>query len=136
MNILINIDVPDLNAAEKFYVEAFGLTAGRRFGGEVLELLGLPVPIYLLEKKPGTHPVSGSSLKRDYTRHWCPVHPDFVVEDIDMAVNRARTAGAQIESGIKTHAWGKIVVCADPYGNGFCLIQFLGRGYDEITQRS
>jgi hypothetical protein len=22
---------------------------------------------------------------------------------------------------------------ADPFGNGFCLIEFLGRGYDEIA---
>jgi len=23
---------------------------------------------------------------------------------------------------------------ADPFGNGFCLIQFTGRGYDEIAK--
>jgi len=27
------------------------------------------------------------------------------------------------------------VVLADPFGHGLCLIQFLGRGYDEITER-
>jgi hypothetical protein len=24
---------------------------------------------------------------------------------------------------------------ADPFGHGFCLIQFLGRGYDEIADQ-
>jgi hypothetical protein len=27
------------------------------------------------------------------------------------------------------------VVLADPFGHGLCLIQFLGRGYDEIAER-
>jgi len=26
-------------------------------------------------------------------------------------------------------------VFADPFGHGFCLIQFLNRGYDEIADR-
>ena len=29
MNLLLNIDVPDLAAAERFYTEAFGLRRGR-----------------------------------------------------------------------------------------------------------
>jgi catechol 2,3-dioxygenase-like lactoylglutathione lyase family enzyme len=49
MKLLVNIDVPDLNAAREFYCAAFGLTVGRRLGEGVLELIGGPAPIYLLE---------------------------------------------------------------------------------------
>jgi hypothetical protein len=34
---------------------------------------------------------------------------------------------------LRVDALGKIAVLADPFGNGFCLIQFIGRGYDEIA---
>ena len=39
VDVLINIDVPDLERAERFYVAALGLRVGRRFEG-VVELLG------------------------------------------------------------------------------------------------
>ena len=29
--------------------------------------------------------------------------------------------------------WGKLALMADPFGHGFCLVQFLNRGYDEIA---
>jgi hypothetical protein len=38
-----------------------------------------------------------------------------------------------IDAEPRTHAWGKIAVLADPFGNGFCLIEFVNRGYDEIA---
>jgi hypothetical protein len=31
------------------------------------------------------------------------------------------------------NTWGKIAMLADPFGHGVCLIQFVGRGYDEIA---
>jgi hypothetical protein len=36
---------------------------------------------------------------------------------------------------MRTAAWGRIVTLADPFGNGFCVVQFPGRGYDEIADR-
>jgi predicted enzyme related to lactoylglutathione lyase len=62
------------------------------------------------------------------------VHLDFVVPDLDHSVARAKSAGATVESEIETHAWGRIALLADPFGNGFCLLQFTGRGYDEIAR--
>jgi hypothetical protein len=47
---------------------------------------------------------------------------------------RAQAAGARLEGDIRTHEWGRIAVMADPFGHGFCLIEFLGRGYDEIAR--
>jgi len=131
VDLLVNIDVPDLAAAERFYVAAFGLTPTRRFGDGGVELSGWPAPVYLLEKAAGT--IGAGGEPRRYERHWSPVHLDVVVDDIDAALARALAAGAVAESQIRTDAWGRIVVLADPFGHGVCLIQFLGRGYDEIA---
>ncbi len=131
MDLLVNIDVPDLAAAETFYTAAFGLTVTRRFGGGGVELSGLPVRIYLLEKAEGS--VGAGDEPRRYVRHWTPVHFDIVVEDLDPALAQALAAGATLDSEPRSHAWGRIAVLADPFGNGFCLLQFLNRGYDEIA---
>ncbi|HEY0817623.1 MAG TPA: VOC family protein [Rhizobacter sp.] len=133
MDMLVNIDVPDLARAEAFYCHAFGLRPGRRLGGEVLELLGAPVPIYLLQKPAGSSPVPGGTQVRSYHRHWCPVHLDIVVPDIAAAVRQALAAGALQEKPVQVAAWGKLALLCDPYGNGFCLVEFTGRGYDEIA---
>lgn len=133
MDMMVNIDVPDLPRAEAFYTAAFGLRPGRRIGAEVLELLGAPVPIYLLQKAAGSSPVPGGTQVRSYQRHWCPVHLDIVVPDINAAVRQALAAGALQEKPVQVARWGKLAMLADPYGNGFCLIEFIGRGYDEIA---
>jgi predicted enzyme related to lactoylglutathione lyase len=131
MDLLVNIDVSDLGRAIAFHTEAFGLTVTRRFGAEGAELSGWPVRVYLLQKPEGSLG-AGESL-RHYDRHWTPVHLDVVVDDVAAALSRAVAAGARAETDIRIDAWGKIVVLADPFGHGFCLIEFLGRGYDEIS---
>jgi predicted enzyme related to lactoylglutathione lyase len=133
MQALINIDVDDLDRATRFYETAFGLKVGRRFGADGVEMLGSSAPIYLLVKAAGTAASSTTPLRRSYDRHWTPVHLDFVVEDIDSAVRQAVVAGAQLESAVSTHKWGRLALLADPFGHGFCFVQFLGRGYDEIA---
>jgi lactoylglutathione lyase len=132
-SLLVNVDVPDLPRAEAFYTAALGLRAGRRFGGAALELLGLEAPLYLLVNEPGSAPVRGLPLRRDYGRHWTPVHLDLAVPDLDAAVARAVAAGARLEEGPSTRRWGRLAVLSDPFGNGFCLLQFGGRGYDEVA---
>ena len=131
--LLVNVDVPDLQRGIDFYTRAFGLRIARRFDRAV-ELLGASAPLYLLEKPAGSAPVAGHALKREYARHWTPVHIDFVVPDIHAATTRARDAGARLEGDIRTAKWGHLAIMADPFGNGFCLIEFLGRGYDEIAE--
>jgi predicted enzyme related to lactoylglutathione lyase len=134
MQALINIDVDDLDRATAFYTMTFGLTVSRRFGRSGVELLGSSAPIYLLVKAGGTAASSTvSALPRTYDRHWTPVHLDFVVEDIECAVNQAVRAGAQLEAAIATHRWGRLALMVDPFGHGFCFVQFLARGYDEIA---
>ena len=132
-HFIVNIDVPDLAAAQRFYCDGLGLSPGRSFGGGMLELLGGPTPIYLLVKDAGSQAVPEGGAVRDYARHWTPVHLDFVTEDIDAALARALAAGAVLERPIRDNVWGRIALLADPFGNGFCLVQFTGRGYDEIA---
>ena len=130
MDLLVNIDVPDLTAATAFYTAGFGLTVRRQLGPQVTELAGWRVPVYLLQKPAGS--VGAGDQHRSYDRHWTPVHLDVVVDDLEAALARALAAGARAETAIRTESWGRIVVLADPFGHGLCLIQFLGRGYDEI----
>jgi catechol 2,3-dioxygenase-like lactoylglutathione lyase family enzyme len=131
--MLINIDVPDMAAGEAFYCQAPGLEVGRRFGEDFVELLGAPAPIYLLRKDRGASigPAGGGS--RDYARHWTPIHPDFVVDDIKPATERALAAGAVQEAAVREARYGRIAMFADPFGHGFCLIEFNEEGYDAIA---
>ena len=134
MSVLINIDVPDLEAATEFYNAAFGLHVGRRFGTDAVELLGWASPVYLLRKDAGT--VGAGDHQRTYERHWTPVHLDVAVDDIDGAVARAVKAGAKLEHAASPTPYGKIAMLADPFGHGLCLIEFVGRGYDAIASPS
>jgi len=133
ITVLANIDVDDLELATQFYCSALELTVGRRFSHSAVELLGGTSAIYLLKKDAGTAASSYAPQQRDYNRHWTPVHLDFVVPKIEPAVERARNAGARLEGEVRTDKWGRIAAMADPFGHGFCLIEFLGRGYDEIA---
>ena len=131
--LLLNIDVPEMAAAEAFYAQAFGLTVGRRFGADFVELLGLEVPVYLLRKEAGTAIAPGRNEHRGYHRHWSPIHPDIVVDDLDSACERALAAGAVLEAAARDAPYGRIAMFADPFGHGFCLIEFNPDGYDAIA---
>lgn len=97
------------------------------------EMLGGTSTIHLLSKSPGTTAFSNSALSREYKRHWTPVHLDLIVDDISAAAERAVQAGAKLEGEIQSFAWGRLVTLSDPFGHGFCLLQFLGNGYDEVA---
>ena len=131
--ILINIDVDDLDRAAGFYTNLLDVRIGRRFGAAGVELVGAAAPIYLLVKQAETAASVASGERRRYGRHWTPVHLDFAVADLDAAVAAALAAGATQDGAAETHTWGRIAHMADPFGHGFCLIQFLGRGYDEVA---
>lgn len=127
------IDVDDVERAIAFYTEGLGLRVGRRFGEGWVELLGAPIPLDLLERAAGT-PANArpDAPARTYGRHWTPVHLDFVVEDMDAAVDRIRRAGGSLEGEVRTYPYGRLARMADPFGHGFCLLEFHGRGYDEV----
>ena len=133
MELLVNIDVDDLEQAIRFDCAAFDLRVGRRFGAAGVEMLGGSSAIYLLAKRAGTPASPVAPVLRDYARHWTPVHLDVVVDDIDEAVHKAVQAGARLEQSVSTNRWGRLALLSDPFGHGFCFVQFLGKGYDEIT---
>lgn len=126
------VDVDDLERAIAFYTLAFDLRLGRRLGAEAAELVGGPVPIDLLLKEAGSQAVAGAGLVRDFARHWTPVHLDVVVADLDSALVKAEAAGAVLDRPVEEREWGRLANCADPFGNGFCLLQYKGRGYGAI----
>jgi len=134
VKLLINIDVDDLEKGVAFYQSAFGLRLRRRlFGGTVAEMIGASSNVYLLTKPSGSSASPNVSLPRDYRRHWTPVHLDFEVEDVEAAVQRALAAGAKLEDTVQTFPWGRIAKMSDPFGHGFCILQFIGGGYDEVA---
>jgi hypothetical protein len=55
------------------------------------------------------------------------VHLDFVVADLDAKVARLT---ATLDRGIQSRDYGRMANMADPFGNGFDLIEFSGPGYD------
>jgi len=130
--LLLNIDVPDLARGVAFYTAALGLTVGRRFGDDIAELLGAEVPVFLLAKPAGSGIGPAGGGARDYARHWSPVHIDVAVDDLDAAIARARAAGAVQEGDAFAAPYGRQAMFADPFGHGFCLIEFNAEGYDAL----
>jgi predicted enzyme related to lactoylglutathione lyase len=131
--VSINIDVDDLDRGVAFYAAAVGLTPVRRLDDDAVELSGAQAPVFLLRKARATPAFAGAASVRDYARHWTPVHLDFLVGEIEGAFGRAVSAGARAESAIEDHPWGRMAVLADPFGNGFCLIELDAAGYGAIA---
>ena len=120
IRVSISIDVPNLKAAEEFYTGALGCKKVRDQGNMVV-LSVENSDIYLLEKAEGTKPLPSETDVRSYSRHWTPIHLDFLVDDVDELVTRIKQHGGSHEGG-ESGDWGSIAHCADPFGNGFCLI--------------
>lgn len=131
--LLINIDVPDIEAGVAFYTAALGLRLSRRFDADFVELAGGDAPIYLLRKDPGTSIGPDGCDARRYGRHWSPIHIDYAVEDMAGAIARAVAAGAVQEGETCDAPYGRLAMFADPFGHGFCLIEFNEEGYDAIA---
>ena len=133
MDIRICIDVDHLERGIAFYTQGLGLRLARRLGDDWAELVGGSSPIDLLANAPGTAPLGPAQPhRRDYDRHWTPVHLDFVVESIDDVAQRLVALGAKLERPIAERRWGHMASMADPFGHGIDLLEFSGRGYDEI----
>ena len=135
MELMVNIDVDDLEKAIAFYSDGLGLRLARRlFDDSVAEMSGASSTIQLLLKAAGSPAASSAPVTRRYRRHWTPVHLDFAVEDISAGVERAIRAGATLEGTVESHAWGHLATLSDPFGHGLCLLEFRGRGYDELAE--
>lgn len=131
VKVIVNIDVPELAPAIDFYTRALGLTHARTLDDDTAELSGGTSTFYLLRKGAGTAAVQSPAVDRDYQRHWTPVHVDIVVDDVDAAGARALAAGAKRETGHIDWRGSRCVSFSDPFGHGFCFIQFeRGETYD------
>ena len=131
--VSINIDVADLEKGVAFYAAAVGLVPDRRLGDFAVEMSGAQAPVFLLQKAAATPAFAGATAGRDYARHWTPVHLDFLVDEIEGALGRAVSAGARAESALENYPWGRMALLADPFGNGFCLIQLDAAEYAAIA---
>ena len=129
VQLFVNVDVADLERAVAFYTRGLGLGVRRRVGGEIVELEGAGAPVFLMQQAAGSAPFQGAREKRAYARHWTPVHLDFVVSQLEPAILRAEAAGAETDGEIREFAAGRYRVMADPFGNGFCLLELEGEGY-------
>jgi len=133
MRLLINIDVPAIAPAIDFYKAALGLHMNRIIDEDVAELTGASAVIYLLAKAAGSSSGKNIASVRHYTRHWTPVHFDFVVDNLEEAARRAITAGALQESDCVEWMESKCITFSDPFGHGFCLIEFADETYNNGT---
>jgi predicted enzyme related to lactoylglutathione lyase len=74
--------------------------------------------------------LGGTKVARSYQRHWTPVHLDFLVSDLDRTAAQLRGLDASLDRDPKVREYGRMANMADPFGNGFDLIEFSGLGYD------
>jgi len=123
MKIGISIDVDDLQRAIDFYTRGLGLSVVERGPGWA-HLTHEGQTIFIMQLPLGSESVENAHAPRDYSRHWTPVHLDFVVADVDRAVERALAAGATLDRPIQRRPkLGDMANMADPFGHGFDMIQ-------------
>jgi predicted enzyme related to lactoylglutathione lyase len=128
------IEVTEVERGLDFYCGGLGLAPKRRYGPSWVELEGANVPIFLLGNRPAMADLGSKEAPRSYERHWTPVHLDFIVEDIEEMVGRLLARGATLDRPPAEREYGRIAWMADPFGNGFDLIEFSGPGYDNVKR--
>ena len=127
------IEVTDAPRGIAFY-EGLGLAVKRRLSPTWIELSGANLPVFLLADRPAMADLGSRTALRSYERHWTPVHLDFVVADLDATVSRLTALGGSLDREVKVREYGRIANMADPFGNGFDLIEFSGSGYDAVSR--
>jgi hypothetical protein len=109
------------------------LAGGLAFGGALgFAEQGRPYPglvrmaqddarVLLLEGPEGSLPHQGG-VPRACARRWTPVHLDLHVDDPAACRDRALAARATLEAWHDRPGYPQVVMMADPFGHGFCLI--------------
>ena len=128
------IEVTDAALGIEFYCRGLGLTLKRMLSPTWIELAGANLPIFLLAGRAAVADLGSTKVARSYERHWTSVHLDFVVADLDAATSQLTALGGSLDRNIKTREYGRIANMADPFGNGFDLIEFSGSGYDAVKR--
>lgn len=128
------IEVADLERGIAFYCDGLGLRLKRRLSANWVELEGANLPIFLLGGRAPVAELGTRRQSRDFGRHWTPIHLDFIVPDIDATVVRLTALGATLDRDMQRREYGRMANLADPFGNGFDLIEFSGPGYDLVSR--
>lgn len=122
VRVNISLDVPDLEAGLRFYGRVFGWKERARPFPTMAVLDAGNVTVCMHQKPAGTKPTPAGDT-RTYERHWTPVHLDLHVDNFAEVLAQASAEGATVEhtfTGGGSHP--DTAFCADPFGNGFCLI--------------
>jgi predicted enzyme related to lactoylglutathione lyase len=128
------VDVAELERGIAFYCDGLGLTLKRRLSPSWVELSGANLPLFLLDNRSSVAELGETRVSRSFERHWTPVHLDFIVANIDAAVARLVALGGTLDRPIQSREYGRMANMADPFGNGFDLIEFSGSGYDAVSR--
>jgi predicted enzyme related to lactoylglutathione lyase len=119
MKMEICIDVDDVEKAVAFYSRGLGLTLVEQHADWAQVKLGEQT-FWIMKVAAGT----AGPIRREYVRHWTPVHLDFHVDDIDKAVERALAAGGRLDREItRDPKRADLANLSDPAGNGVDLVQ-------------
>jgi len=115
-----SIDVSDMSKAMQFYVEALGCEFKKKYTDDWQVVSVGTLDLHIQQKATGT--IAAAEHKRDYRRHWTPVHLDFIVDDINPVCIEVEKFGGTVEK-ITFSEVADLANCADPFGNGFDLIR-------------
>jgi hypothetical protein len=122
MKISISVDVPTLAEGLAFFGPVFGFSLiAEPYPGLALIAAG-EERLLLITRDGGTAPFPEATVRRDYARHWTPVHLDFHVTDVAGTRDRALAAGARLEAWHEPAGRPPVAFMSDPFGHGFCLI--------------
>ena len=126
MKLEITIDVDDLDRAVRFYCQDVGLALDQ--GTPDWARVKLEAQTFWIYRFPAG---SQGAITRDYHRHWTPIHLDFVVSDLDRAVERALAAGGCLDREVRRSELTPTGPCdvanlSDPAGNGVDLVEPCG----------
>jgi len=119
--VSICIDVSKMDQAIQFYTKALGCDLVKE-AEEYSELSADGIKMYLAKRDAGSNPLVKGKSVRNFDRHWTPVHLDFTVSDVDQCVSLIIELGG-IKEGEQKGDWGAVAFCADPFGNGFCVMK-------------
>jgi predicted enzyme related to lactoylglutathione lyase len=121
-SVHLSIDVSDLAAGLDFYGTVCGFRETARPFPTMAVVDGGNLSICIHEKPAGSPSSGEGSPRRDYARHWTPVHMDIHVVDFEETLLRISAAGGAIERTFRDTGPRPVAFCADPFGNGFCVI--------------
>ncbi|GFE52453.1 glyoxalase [Roseobacter cerasinus] len=116
----VSIDVSDMTKALTFYVEALGCKFKKKYSDDWQVVSVGTLDLHIQQKASGT--IGAADHKRDYSRHWTPVHLDFIVDDIEPICAKIENRGGTVEKKTFSEI-ADLANCADPFGNGFDLIR-------------